>query len=92
MNWFLSLEEEDQKFIKQLVLSSGSLKQLAHIYNVSYPTVRARLNNIISKIKLIEDQKKDSFETKIMQLVIDDKVTLDVAKDLIKDYQEAKNE
>lgn len=92
MNWFLSLEEEDQEFIKQLVLSSGSLKQLAHVYEVSYPTVRARLNNVINKITLLEDKKKDSFETKLMQLVIDEKVSLDVAKDLIKDYQEAKNE
>lgn len=92
MNWFLSLEEEDQEFIKKLVLSSGSLKQLAYIYNVSYPTVRARLNNIIDKIKLLEDQKKDSFETKIMQLVIDEKISLDIAKDLIKEYKEAKNE
>ncbi|MBT1145096.1 DUF2089 family protein [Lactiplantibacillus nangangensis] len=92
MNWFLSLEKEDQEFIKQLVLSSGSLKQLAHVYEVSYPTVRARLNNVINKITLLEDKKKDSFETKLMQLVIDEKVSLDVAKDLIKDYQEAKNE
>ncbi|MBT1153966.1 DUF2089 family protein, partial [Lactiplantibacillus argentoratensis] len=90
MNWFLSLEKEDQEFIKQLVLSSGSLKQLAHVYEVSYPTVRARLNNVINKITLLEDKKKDSFETKLMQLVIDEKVSLDVAKDLIKDYQEAK--
>ncbi|MCG0836216.1 transcriptional regulator AsnC [Lactiplantibacillus plantarum] len=92
MNWFLTLDQADQEFVKQLVYASGSLKQLAKIYQVSYPTVRARLNNVINKITLLEDKKKDSFETKLMQLVIDEKVSLDVAKDLIKDYQEAKNE
>ncbi|MCG0748969.1 transcriptional regulator AsnC [Lactiplantibacillus plantarum] len=92
MNWFLTLDQADQEFVKQLVHASGSLKQLAKVYQVSYPTVRARLNNVINKITLLEDKKKDSFETKLMQLVIDEKVSLDVAKDLIKDYQEAKNE
>lgn len=92
MNWFLILDQADQEFVKQLVYASGSLKQLAKVYQVSYPTVRARLNNVINKITLLEDKKKDSFETKLMQLVIDEKVSLDVAKDLIKDYQEAKNE
>lgn len=58
MNWFISLAEEDQEFIKQLVLSSGSLKQLSHVYKVSYPTVRTRLNKIIDKVNLFEDQKK----------------------------------
>ncbi len=54
MKWFLSLAEEDQEFIKQLVLSSGSLKQLAKIYAVSYPTVRARLKNNILLKKIID--------------------------------------
>lgn len=88
MDWFLALAEEDQEFIKQLVLSSGSLKELAKIYQVSYPTVRVRLNNIIAKVKLFDDQKKGSFETEIMQLVIDEKLSLDVAKTIIKKYQE----
>ena len=88
MDWFLALAEEDQEFIKQLVLSSGSLKELAKIYQVSYQTVRVRLNNIIAKVKLFDDQKKGSFETEIMQLVIDEKLSLDVAKTIIKKYQE----
>lgn len=92
MDWFLALAEEDQEFIKQLVLSSGSLKELAKIYQVSYPTVRVRLNNIIAKVKLFDDQKKGSFETEIMQLVIDEKLSLDVAKIIIKKYQEDSRE
>ncbi|TAR25859.1 hypothetical protein BV230_10300, partial [Lactiplantibacillus plantarum] len=50
MDWFVNLEREDQEFVKQLVIASGSLKQLAKIYQVSYPTVRMRLNTIIQKI------------------------------------------
>lgn len=91
MDWFLKLEPEDQEFIKQLVLASGSLKQLAKIYQVSYPTVRMRLNNVIQKINLIEKSEQNTFENKIMQLVIDEKLSLDLAKKIITDYKEEKN-
>lgn len=53
MDWFVNLEREDQEFVKQLVIASGSLKQLAKIYQVSYPTVRMRLNTIIQKLTLL---------------------------------------
>ncbi|KZU94996.1 hypothetical protein Lp19_1785 [Lactiplantibacillus plantarum] len=66
MDWFVNLEREDQEFVKQLVIASGSLKQLAKIYQVSYPTVRMRLNTIIQKINFIEDNGANTFETKVM--------------------------
>ena len=52
MDWFLGLEEEEQEFLKRFILASGSLKQLAKYYEVSYPTVRIRVDKIIQKIKL----------------------------------------
>ncbi|MBB6432172.1 DUF2089 family protein [Leuconostoc carnosum] len=90
MDWFLELEREDQEFIKQLVKSSGSLKELAKIYKVSYPTVRVRLDKIIQRISLIEQQKESSFETKIMEMVINDELSLHLAKKIIENYQEEK--
>lgn len=92
MNWFLNLDIEDQEFIKQLILSSGSLKKLAKIYEVSYPTIRLRLDNVIQKIQFIENNKVGGFENKIMKLVIDEKISLDLAKEIIKDFKEDKNE
>ncbi|MCT0954947.1 DUF2089 domain-containing protein [Weissella cibaria] len=89
MEWFLELSTEDQEFVKQLVLSSGSLKQLAKIYNVSYPTVRTRLNMVIQTINLIDSKQANSFEGRIMKMVIAEKISLDVAKEIISDYREA---
>ena len=60
MNWFLDLEEEEQEFLKRFILASGSLKQLAKDYEVSYPTVRIRVDKIIQKIKL-KNYNQDSF-------------------------------
>ena len=39
-DWIMQLEEEDLAFIKNFVLASGSLKEIAGIYGVTYPTVR----------------------------------------------------
>ncbi|APS27419.1 DUF2089 domain-containing protein [Weissella cibaria] len=89
MEWFLELSTEDQEFVKQLVLSSGSLKQLAKIYDVSYPTVRTRLNMVIQTINLIDSKQANSFEGRIMKMVIAEKISLDVAKEIISDYREA---
>ncbi|QDJ18817.1 DUF2089 family protein [Lactiplantibacillus plantarum] len=92
MDWFVNLEREDQEFVKQLVIASGSLKQLAKIYQVSYPTVRMRLNMIIQKINFIEDNGANTFETKVMKLVIDEKLSLEVAKQIITDFREEQHE
>ena len=38
--WMTDLEEEDWAFAKRFLLASGSLKEVAAQYGVSYPTVR----------------------------------------------------
>lgn len=87
MDWFFELDVEEQEFIKKFLLASGSLKNLANEYQVSYPTVRLRLDRLIEKIK-VSDSKKDSFEIKIMQMVIEEQITFDIAKEIIKKYKE----
>jgi hypothetical protein len=41
------LSREDQEFIVEFVKLSGSLKEMASLLNVSYPTVRNRLDEIV---------------------------------------------
>jgi hypothetical protein len=52
--WIDELEDEDLSFIKRFILASGSLKELATVYDISYPTVRLRLDRLIEKIKLLD--------------------------------------
>jgi len=47
----VQLPEEDQAFILQFFLSSGSLKEMASRLGISYPTVRNRLDDLIEKVK-----------------------------------------
>ena len=92
MECFFNLEPEEQVFIKKFLLASGSLKQLAIEYEVSYPTVRIRLDRLIEKIKLFDGKQEDSFEVSMMQLVINEKISLDVAKEIIKKHRESIDE
>ena len=57
-SWMEDLEEEDVAFIKNLVLTSGSLKDMAAKYGVTYPTVRLRLDRLIEKIRMHEDEEQ----------------------------------
>ena len=47
----LALPREDLDLVVQLVLASGSLKELATSYEVSYPTIRARLDRTIARLR-----------------------------------------
>ena len=56
-SWLDKLSDEDVSFIKRFVLASGSLKELAKAYGISYPTVRLRLNRLIEKVKVLDSQE-----------------------------------
>jgi hypothetical protein len=45
-----ALPVEDLDLITELVLRSGSLKDLAEVYGVSYPTIRLRLDRLIERL------------------------------------------
>lgn len=84
--WILELESEDIAFIKNFILNSGSLKEIAKLYNVSYPTVRLRLDKIIQKIQLSSNEENEPFITFIKKLAVDSKIELETAKLIIEKY------
>ena len=51
--WMAGLEEEDVAFIKRFILASGSLKEVAGQYGVTYPTVRLRPCGSVTGIPLL---------------------------------------
>jgi hypothetical protein len=53
-SWIDHLNEEDLAFLKRFLLASGTLKDLAALYGISYPTVRLRLDRLIEKVKLVD--------------------------------------
>ncbi len=53
------LGPEDQEFILEFIKASGSLKDMAKLLNVSYPTVRNRLDEIIGRLTRNETKSKE---------------------------------
>lgn len=90
--WMAELEDEDLTFIKKFLLASGSLKEVASLYGVSYPTVRLRLDRLIQKIQLTENAEADPYISLLKRLAVDDKLDFDTAKILITAYRKTKEE
>ncbi|GEM05724.1 hypothetical protein HMI01_27120 [Halolactibacillus miurensis] len=90
--WMKNLEEEDITFIKKFVLSSGSLKEMAKVYDVTYPTVRLRLDKLIDKIHINDRETNEPYVSLIKRLAVDDKIDFDTAKILIQAYKKQMRE
>lgn len=52
----LKLDQKEQDFIIEFVLSSGSLKVMSQKLKLSYPTVRNMLDELIDKINTLKTQ------------------------------------
>lgn len=89
-DWLLKLDKEDIEFMKNFVLESGSLKSIAKMYDVSYPTVRIRLNSLIQKVELASKEENSGLVSYIKSLAIDEKISLEEAKKLISLYNSEK--
>ena len=89
--WTDFLEDEDLAFVKRFILFSGSLKDLANAYGVSYPTLRLRLDRLIDKIKMLENQRiEDHYERVLRAQFADGKLEASTFKQLLSAYQEQK--
>ena len=77
-------------FIKKFLLASGSLKEMAAQYGVTYPTVRLRLDRLIQKIRLGEQADADPYIGLVKQLAMEDELDFDTAKLLIQAYKRQK--
>ncbi len=88
--WLAELDAEDLQFLKRFLLASGSLKALAAEYGISYPTIRARLDRLISKVEAAQDSSlTDPFQRRLQILVADGKIARDAAKELLEAYEHA---
>ena len=88
--WVAELEDEDLAFVKKFILASGSLKEVASLYGVSYPTVRLRLDRLIQKIRLEEDTAADPYIAAVKRLVVSERLDFDTAKLLISEYKKVR--
>ncbi|MBO1583111.1 DUF2089 family protein [Bacillus sp. XF8] len=90
-SWVLSLDKESLEFIRKFILNSGSLKNMSNLYDVSYPTVRAKLDKLIKKIEIHSKEDDVEFVNMIKGFVIDERISLDIAKIIIEKYKKERD-
>ncbi len=82
--WTDQLDPEDLAFIRRFVLASGSLKEMAEEYGVSYPTIRARLDALIEKVRKAQGAKPQSqLQRAVRQLMEDGYIGVAEARKLL---------
>lgn len=91
--WVVSLDADDLQLVRRFVLASGSLKDLAADYGVSYPTIRARVDALIARMRLLDKNVSDDvFEARLRLLVAEGVVTPGIGKELLRLHQQTKGE
>ncbi len=91
--WVDLLDDEDLAFMKRFVLLSGSLKDLAEAYKVSYPTLRLRLDRLIQKVQILDSEKvEDPFERLLRAQFADGKLEASSFKQLLTAYHNQKRD
>lgn len=90
--WMVGLDDEDISFIRKFLLASGSLKELASNYSVTYPTVRLRLDRLIQKIHISESSSTEPYIALIKRLAVNEKIDFETAKLLINEYKKNKKD
>lgn len=90
--WFAELSDEDREFVRRFVLASGSLKDLAEKYGVSYPTIRVRLDRLIERVTAAEAAATvDPLERKVRVLVADGTIDAGVGRQLLAAHKASQN-
>lgn len=82
--WLDLMSDEDRAFIKRFLQASGSLKELAGIYGVSYPTIRLRLDRLIAKVAVADEHEQATpFERKLRARYAEGRLDGDTFRELL---------
>jgi hypothetical protein len=75
------LGEEDLNMVAAFVLVSGSIKDLAQEYGVSYPTMRIRLNALIERLRgHLDGQEIDPLNDYLAELIANGQLSVTAAR------------
>lgn len=92
-NWVLRLDDSDLQLIRRFVLASGSLKQLAADYEVSYPTIRNRVDALIERLTLVDaNASDDALEARIRLMVATGEMDPTLGKEILTLHRNTKGE
>ena len=82
------LDDADREFVLRFVLASGSLKDVAASYSVSYPTIRAKLDQLIERLERIRRGRPTSpLQELVARMVEKGELVPSAARRLLAEHQ-----
>ncbi|MDD2431132.1 MAG: DUF2089 domain-containing protein [Firmicutes bacterium] len=82
------LNEEQEEFVLKFLSTRGSLKEMERILGVSYPTVRARLDEILKSLDIMPLTSEDAEVLDRRRAILDDldsgRLSAEKAADLLR--------
>jgi hypothetical protein len=62
LNRFLTLSRDEEEFLIVFLMSRGNLKEVQERLNISYPTAKSRLEEVLKSLGLSEEEKKEEIK------------------------------
>lgn len=80
---FAAMSQEQLSFIEVFLKCRGNIKEVEKELGVSYPTVRGKLDNVISSLGLVEPEERVADKTAI-EMLESGEISIDEALKIIK--------
>ena len=76
------LDEKEFKFMIDFVRCSGNIKEMGRLYNLSYPTIKKKMDLVIDKLGGVI--QSNSYDNEILQRVKNKEITVEEAVQALK--------
>ncbi len=81
---FCQLTKEQREFIEVFLASRGNIKEVERFLEISYPTVRSRLDAVIAALGYRVEYEEDTHRKDILKALSDGEITAEEAISLLK--------
>lgn len=72
LNRFLTLKPDEEEFLLIFLLSRGNLKEVQERLDISYPTAKNRLEEVLLSLGLVEEKKEEKeYKSKKIEEILD---------------------
>jgi len=87
LNKFLILSPEEENFLLIFLISRGNLKEVQERLGISYPTAKARLEELLVSLGLYKEKEKNPLIKEILERLERGEITSKEAIKLIKEVK-----
>ena len=83
---FSYLTQEQKQFIEVFLKCRGNIKEVEKELNISYPTVRGKLDDVIQSLgyTVADDGKRQKSRKEVLEMLSSGEITYEEAMDLLK--------